>query len=214
MSNSSTVLEDDSKLSVIDKKLFKFESYLNLLGGITVFVLVLLAVVNVLGRWIFNLPLSGYIDWIEQAMILFAFLGLAYCQREGSHIRMDILVRNIHGRTLWASEFASTLLMLIVSLILVYGSFLHAWRAYDIGDSSINIDLPIWPAKLVVPFALSLLSLRLFIQLWAYANAFLRKQQFPVAVPLVEEPAMQAAHQIQRLPITTTNGDKPSNHSP
>ena len=171
MSILSTVLEDDSKLSIIDKHFFKFESYLNLLGGITVFVLVLLAVINVLGRWLFNLPLTGYIDWIEQAMILFAFLGLAYCQREGSHIRMDILVRTMRGRALWVSEFASTLLILMVSLMLVYGSSLHAWRAYNIGDSSINIDLPIWPAKLVVPFALSLLSIRLLLQLWAYAIA-------------------------------------------
>jgi C4-dicarboxylate transporter DctQ subunit len=47
-------------------------------------------------------------------MILFAFFGLAYCQREGGHIRMDIVVMRLKGRLLWAFEFLSILFMLIV----------------------------------------------------------------------------------------------------
>jgi C4-dicarboxylate transporter DctQ subunit len=58
-------------------------------------------------------------------MAFFAFLGIAYTQREGGHIRMDILVSHLHGRRLWFVEFFSTLLMLIVTLVLIYGSFLH-----------------------------------------------------------------------------------------
>ncbi|GIT27686.1 MAG: hypothetical protein CM1200mP41_37300 [Gammaproteobacteria bacterium] len=29
----------------------------------------------------------GYIDWVEQVMVIFAFIGVAYCQREGGHAR-------------------------------------------------------------------------------------------------------------------------------
>jgi len=98
MSSSSTVREDGSLLSRADQTFFKLESILNLAGGIVIFAVVLLAVANILGRKLFNIPVSGYIDWTEQSMAFFAFLGIAYCQRMGGHIRMDIFVGSLKGR--------------------------------------------------------------------------------------------------------------------
>ncbi|NQZ32352.1 MAG: TRAP transporter small permease [Oceanospirillaceae bacterium] len=201
MSGSSEILQDHSLLSKLDRLFFKLETFLALLGGITIFMLVVLAVVNVLGRWLFSLPVSGYIDWVEQFMAVFAFLGIAYCQRLGGHIRMDIFVSHIKGRILWLSEFISTLMMLIITLVLVYGSYLHFLRAFTFGDSSMDISLPIWPAKLVVPFALSVLALRLILQLWGYARAFNENSDAPIAVPLIEDAATQAANEAATVSI-------------
>ncbi len=193
MADYHTILVDDSVLSKADQLFYKLESLLTLLGGIVIFLLVFLATANVLGRWIFSLPISGYIDWVEQAMAFFAFLGIAFTQREGGHIRMDMLVGHIHGRPLWVTEFISTLLMLFTTLILIVGSFLHFLRAYQIGDSSLDINLPIWPAKLVVPVTLTVLALRLLLQLWGYARAIKQGGDQPVAVPLIESAADVAA---------------------
>ena len=193
MSSSKRVLEDDSYLSKIDRLFLRLETVLTLAGGIVIFLLVFLATANVLGRWIFTLPVSGYIDWVEQAMAFFAFLGIAYTQREGGHIRMDMLVGKIQGRPLWFTELVSVSLMLVVTLVLIYGSFLHFLRAYQIGDSSMDINLPIWPAKLVVPVALSILALRLILQIWAYSRAVINGSDSPVAVPLIEDAAAVAA---------------------
>lgn len=201
MSSTSDILLDDSKASKADQLFFKLETFLALLGGITIFLLVLLAVFNVLGRWFFSLPVTGYIDWVEQSMAVFAFFGIAYCQRLGGHIRMDIVVSVLKGRILWFSEFISTLLMLMISLALVYGSYLHFLRAYNNGDSSMDISLPIWPAKLVVPFALSVLSIRLMLQLWAYLRAIKQNTETPVAVPLIEDAATQAAKEAATVSI-------------
>jgi len=195
MASSSIVPEDESTLSHADKLLFRLESWLNLIGGITILALVLLAVTNVLSRWLFNLPVTGYIDWIEQGMAFFAFLGIAYCQRVGGHIRMDIIINRLRGRTRWITELASTFLMFNLTIVLFYGSYLHAWRAFNLGDSSINIALPTWPAKLVVPFALTILALRLLLQMWAYIRAIKTNELEPIAVPLPENAAIQAAHE-------------------
>lgn len=199
MSANSTVLEDASTLSRLDRFFFRFESILNMLGGAVVFLLVFLATANVLGRWFFNLPINGYIDWVEQAMAFMAFLGIAYTKRLGGHIRMDILVGHLRGRLLWLAELISVILMFLVTLVLVYGSYLHFLRAYSIGDSSLDIDLPTWPAKLVVPFALSVLALRLLLQIWAYLRALLQGGDTPVAVPLIENAATVAAKEAQAL---------------
>ncbi|MGO1118164.1 TRAP transporter small permease subunit [Rhodovibrionaceae bacterium A322] len=199
MSSTANVKLDDSRLSRLDQQLFRFESGLNLAAGIVVLLLMLLAVLQIFGRKLFNIPVPGFIDMVEQAMAVFAFLGIAYCQRLGGHIRMDILVGQLKGRALWSAEMISTFLMLLVSLALTYGSWIHFKRAYDLGDSSIDIAIPLWPAKFMVPLALTLLSLRLLIQLWGYARALRRGEEFPVAVPLIEDAAHQAAHEAEAL---------------
>ena len=199
MAGTATILEDDSTLSRIDRLYFRFEALLNLVSGIAIFLLVLLATTNVLGRFLFSLPIDGYVDWVQQAMSFIAFLGIAYTNRLGGHIRMDIVISRLHGRMLWISELLSVVLMLGVTLVLIYGSYLHFWRAYDLGDSSLDINLPTWPAKLVVPFALSVLALRLVLQLWGYARAIREGGDRPVAVPLVESAADVAAKEAEAV---------------
>jgi len=198
MSTTSSVLTDDTRLSATDRALLRVESVLNLASGFTVFALVLLAIANVLLRKFFNAPVPGYIDWTEQFMAVFAFLGLAYVQREGGHIRMDLLVGNLKGRILWLFEFMSVIFMLLVVTALIYGSWFHFARSFDWNapnwstDSSIDISLPLWPAKLAVPVAFAILWLRLALQIWAYGRALRVGAEAPVAVPLPEDPAEQA----------------------
>jgi TRAP-type C4-dicarboxylate transport system permease small subunit len=203
--STSSVLSDDSRLSRLDRAAVRVEAALNLVGGITIILLVLMAVWNVVGRKLFNAPVPGYVDWTEQFMILFAFFGLAYCQREGGHIRMDIVVMRLRGRLLWVFEWLSILFMLVVTTALIYGSWHHFLRSFDWDmalfsrDSSIDIGLPLWPAKLVVPIAFVLLWIRLALQLWGYGRAVREGTDMPVAVPLPEDPMSVASREAEAV---------------
>lgn len=205
MSVGSLVVTDDSLISRLDRALHKVEYVTIIIGGLTVFALMLLAVFSVGGRNFFNAPLPGYVDWIEQLMPFIAILGVSYVMREGGHIRMDILVGQLRGRALWAAEFTTTLAIFILALLLLWGSWTHFGRSFEFGqpmwsrDSSMDIGLPIWPAKLVVPFALCLLNLRLALHLWAYAHAFVHRSVRPAAVPLVADVATQAAMEAKQV---------------
>lgn len=207
MAGAATILEDDSLLSRLDRLLFRLESLLVLLGGMAVFGLMILAVISVGGRNFANTPLAGYVDWIEQAMPLIAFIGIAYCQREGGHIRMDIFVSMLSGRALWLFEFLSTFMMLIVMLLLIWGSWAHFERSFDFTaplwsrDSSVDIRLPLWPAKLLVPISFTVMSLRLVLQLWGFGRAFIKGASHPVAVPLVEDAATIAAREAEHVSV-------------
>jgi len=201
MAGYSSVLEDTSLLSRLDQRLFRLEGWLALMGGWTVFSLMILAVISVGGRNLFNAPLPGYVDWIEQAMPLIAFIGVSYCQRLGGHIRMDMLIGRLSGRPLWAMEFVSTLLMLLLVVLLVWGGWAHFGRSFDFAaplwsrDSSLDIRLPLWPAKLLVPVAFTVLGLRLTLQLWGYGRALISGTSTPIAVPLLEDAATVAANE-------------------
>jgi len=209
MAGASLVLTDDSLVSRLDRHLNRLEHVFALISGLAVFALMMLAVVSVSGRNFMNQPIPGYVDWIEQIMPLIAFMGIAYTQREGGHIRMDLLVGKLSGRALWLAELVTTSLILILMLLLVWGTFAHFQRSFDLSqpmwsrDSSMDIGLPIWPAKLTVPVAFSVLCLRLMLQVYVYARAAITGQERPVGVPLIADAATQAALEA----ATVSNGD-------
>ena len=205
MSSASSVLTDNTALSRADRMWLRIEAALNLLSGAVIFALVVMAVYNVLGRKLFNSPVPGYVDWTEQLMATFAFLGLAFCQREGGHIRMDIVIGRLRGRILWLAELLSVTFMLLLTTALIYGAWFHFDRSFDLtkplwsNDSSIDIALPLWPAKLLVPFSMAVLWVRLALQVWGYGRALRTGESQPTAVPLVEDPASIAAHEAQTV---------------
>lgn len=205
MAGQATVLVDGSRLSQLDQQLLKLERFLALISGLAVFGLMVLAVISVSGRNALNAPLPGYVDWIEQAMPLIAFLGISYVQRDGGHIRMDIVLSRLHGRGLWLFELVSVVLILLLMLALVWGSWSHFDRSFDFGaplwsrDSSIDIGIPLWPAKLLAPIAFSVLCLRLALQAWGYGRALWLGLDAPVAVPLIQDAAAQAAAEAEQF---------------
>lgn len=199
MAASATILEDNSLLSRLDRLYVKFEKFLTAAGGVTILLLVFLAVANIMGRKLFNLPVPGYVDWVPYAMPFLAFLGLSYTQREGGHIRMDIVIGSLKGRILWFIELVTVLIMMGMTAILFKGSYAHYERAVRIGDTSENADLLLWPTKLVVAIAFAVLFLRLLLQVWGYVRALIEGGEEPVAVPLVEDAATVALREAQTV---------------
>lgn len=195
--SAPTISADAAKLRLWDGWVAKIEDGFNFLAGLSILLLILLAVVQVTGRAVFNTPIPGFIDFVEQSMALFAFLGIAYTQRLGGHIRMELVLSGMKGRLLWFAELAATLLVLVLIAALIDGAYAHFLRAWSLGDSTIDIGLPTWPSKLVVPLALSLLWLRLFIQALGYARLLVKPQAVPVAVPIIESVEEHARHEIE-----------------
>ncbi len=67
---------------------------------------------------------------------------------------MDLVLRGLSSG-LYISEFLAILFSLIVVGVLVYYSFTHFQRSISSGDSTMDINLPVWPSKLLVTVALS-----------------------------------------------------------
>jgi len=205
MAGSAAVLEDSSLLSRLDRALLPIERFCALLSGAAIFSLMFLAVYSVTGRKFFGSPMAGYVDYIEAMMPIIAIMGVSYVQRDGTHVRMDMLVSALRGRLLWFFELVSVLLILIVILALTWGAWEHFDRSFDCArplcsrDSSIDVGIPVWPSKLVVPIAFGVLVLRLLLQAWGYGRAFVLGLENPVAVPLNLSVAEQARLEAEAL---------------
>ena len=184
-----------------DRMLRPVEDMMNMVAAAAILFLMLLGVAQIVlrARWLFNAPMFGYIDLIELVMPALAILGFAYCQREGVHIRMDILVRRFHGRLLWAVEaFTTFFTMVIVGLIVRY-SWVFFHDAYTSGDSTRDAEFLTWPSKLVIPVAFGVCVLRLVIQLGGSLRLAFRPELEPVGVIVAKDVAAQAQEEIREV---------------
>ena len=179
-------------LGAVDRAMYGLEKFTALVSGFGIFGLMLIGVAQIFGRKFFNAPIFGYIDIVEISMSALVFLGLAYTERLGGHIRMELIVTHLKGRWLWAFELMGVVLGLFIVGVLIVYSWEHAMRAYRSGDSSIDAQLLLWPSKMIVSISLMLLFLRLAISLWGYLRLLADPTATPVAVPEIIDVEAQA----------------------
>jgi TRAP-type C4-dicarboxylate transport system permease small subunit len=183
-------------LRLADRLLRPVENGLNLLGGALVFGLMFLGMVQIILRTVFRTPIFGYIDIVEFAMVGFAVLGISYVQRLGGHVRMEIVIGRVHGRMKWLIEMFGTAVAMIIVAVLIPYSYTHFDRAFTFGDSTIDIELPTWPGKLLVPITLAILLARLTVQLVGYWRLYRNPDAEPIAVPVAKTIEEQAEEEI------------------
>jgi C4-dicarboxylate transporter, DctQ subunit len=184
-------------LSKISRWLALLEDALNLTAAAAIFFLMFVGVFQIISRTVLGTAIHGYIDYIEQASPIFALLGISYCQRLGAHVRMDLIMRGVPKRLLWALEGFAVVLALLIVTVLIDSTFANFLRAWQRGDSSMDIRLPIWPSKLMVPLALSVLWVRLVLQTIDYGRLIMHPDATPIAVPMIETPEQQAQAEIE-----------------
>jgi hypothetical protein len=95
---------DGTVLGRAHRGIMPIEDMANLLAAFAIVALMFLGVTQIALRIFTDTAVSGYIDLVELSMASMAFLGAAYCQRLGSHIRMEMLVGKLKGRSLWLIE--------------------------------------------------------------------------------------------------------------
>lgn len=186
-------------LGRLNKSLMPFEDFANLLAACAIMGLMILGVLQIVLRTVFNTPIDGYIDLVELSMASMAFLGAAYTQRMGSHIRMEMLMGRLSGRALWSVEAFGAGVALFVIGVLIYYGYGHFLRAYTLGDTTIDAEYPTWPSKILVPIAFAIWWLRLALQFVGAIRLAIDPSKEPVAVVVMKDVAEQAQDEIHEV---------------
>ena len=149
-----------------DKVMVTIDTILNLVAVGFIMFLMLFAACEIVGRYVFRRPIPGHVEIVELVMAAVVFLGIAYTQRVGGHIRMDMLITKVlKGRLYHIAEAITLLLSLLGYSIITVASFYFALDAYKLGDITTYIYWPTWPSKLTIPIGAFLLCVRFFLQL-------------------------------------------------
>lgn len=143
------------------------DTWLNYLGMFFIILLMLLTLVNVAGRLLFNWPFKGYIDVEEMMMALLVFLSLAYCQLKNGNIRFELFMTKLFkgGRTYHLAEIFYLLIALTGFVMIAVFSLQTAIHSLVIQDVTPTVHWPIWPARMGTAIGSIFLCIRLLIQI-------------------------------------------------
>jgi TRAP-type C4-dicarboxylate transport system permease small subunit len=180
---STASVPPNSPLYKIDQAYHGLEKALNYVAAAFLFSLMLLACAEVVMRKLFNSPIHGQADLVEIFIPTMGFFGLAYCQRMAGHVRMEIVINTLKGRAYWLFEFVSNFATIIICALMIYGTWNHFLRAYELGDSTMDVELPVWPPKLVIVLGFCMLFGRLIISFFGYLRMLRDPNAEAYAVP-------------------------------
>jgi len=120
-------------------------------GAAFVLVIVLVTVYEVFTRYVLNKPTIWSVDFGIYSLVWLTFISLAWVQKEGRHVAVDLLVIQLERTTRAILEIATTGLFLFSAVALTAYGFLNFLKCARMGETSIGLLIhPIWPVKMVI----------------------------------------------------------------
>jgi TRAP-type C4-dicarboxylate transport system permease small subunit len=135
------------------------------IGTAFTFLMTLLITVDVLMRYVLNMTTYVATEYSGYMLVGIAFIGLAYTQRAGKHIRITLLTERLPIKVQRRMEIP----ILIIAVLFI--SYL-AWLTLDPVISSYilnrvsltEVKTPLWIPYFFVPFGFAMLAIELAIE--------------------------------------------------
>lgn len=122
------------------------------LTGLIILATAAITVYEVVSRYVFNVPTIWTGDLAIYLLIVSTYLSAAYLQKEGKHVKTDLLIEHFNPRMKVIWNILTSSIALIFALILtVYGAN-YAYLAFSTNEYSPAMwRVLTWPAKSAIP---------------------------------------------------------------
>ena len=139
---------------------------LNVVGIAAVGVLMLLITSDVLGRALFNSPIPGTTSISEYVLVIAVYCSVAYCAMSKSHVNIELFVMRFPEKVQAAIHSFTSILGLGVLSVLVWRAVLMVAYSWSRGENSGDqLDLPVWPFRIVVVIGITMFCLVLITEI-------------------------------------------------
>jgi TRAP-type C4-dicarboxylate transport system permease small subunit len=144
------------------------EAALTLTAALATFVMMLLTTADAAGRYLFNRPILAAFELTTNYLMVAAiFLAMPYAYREGANIRVTFLAGRLRGTPKLVVDHLVQLVSIAYCAALVFATFQQARHVRLTGTTFATLDLPLWPAHLVVSIGLFVTTLMMLVDLGA-----------------------------------------------
>lgn len=120
---------------------------------------------DVIGRYAFNRPITGTMEWSQMLMAGLVLLGLGYVQATQSHVRVDLIILRYPPPVKLIVELAILILTFVLLGFIAWQSTIIALADLKQHRLIETIYMPTFPFKLLVPFGASIACLECIIQM-------------------------------------------------
>lgn len=150
--------------------LLAMAKWLAFTGGLIFIGLVIMSIVSIVGRKLFNAPVPGDVEVLQMFAAFASASFFAYCHLMHGDVKVDFFTANIAAAKRRFLDAAGSLLVGLVGTLLAWRSWVGAMSLREAGESSAILEVPVWIAQaLMVPsfVLLALAGFYMCIQTWA-----------------------------------------------
>jgi TRAP-type C4-dicarboxylate transport system permease small subunit len=141
-------------MSIIFKALDKFSGFLKFIGAVAITAMMLLTVVDVIGRF-FKYPIFGSVELVGFLATIIVAAALPYTYKVEGHVGVEILVRLLSKKTQLIIDLFTRTLSLFLFCLVAWQMFLYAKEIHKTGEVSMNLEFPIYYIIYLLAFGLA-----------------------------------------------------------
>lgn len=135
----------------------RFSDFLKLIGGVALTSMMLLTVVDVIGRF-FKHPIFGSVELIGFLATIIVAAALPYTYKVEGHVGVEIVVRLLSKRAQLCIDIFTRSLSLILFSLITWQMFLYARDIHETGEVSMNLEFPIYYIVYLLAFGMLIFS--------------------------------------------------------
>ena len=133
-------------------------------GGILLFLMMLLISADAIGRYVFHDSIKGSLDIIEIILVFVVFFSVSQVAVLKSHVSVTLIFSRFPKGLQAALSLLTSLLCFGVSFLMARQLALRGWAQISYTTSySQSLEIPLWPIFLVASLGLLLLSVVLLM---------------------------------------------------
>ncbi len=144
-------------MNPVSKVLDKFSGLLKIIGASALTGMMLLTVVDVIGRF-FKHPIFGSVELVGFLATIVVAAALPYTYKVEGHVGVEILVRLLSRKTQLIIDLFTRTLSLILFGLVTWQMFLYAKDIRMTGEVSMNLEFPIYYMIYLLAFGLLVFS--------------------------------------------------------
>lgn len=122
-------------------------------------IMMLLITFDVLGRWIFNKPIVGTVDFVSVGLSIVVFLSLAFTHLKGEHITIDFIVERFSTKTQRTIEVIINLVISLFLLVVTWSLVDHMLRLYRSNTVTGDLSIPVYLFAIVAIIGMAIFLL-------------------------------------------------------
>jgi len=145
-----------------------------LAGVFLVFITALIAV-NVLGRYVFRLPVTGADEMLSLALLGLAFLTFGQVEMEGRHIRVTIITGYLPARAKLLFDLASSLLNTGIMVLMGFKTVRLSQNFWADQNTSMVMGIPLFLITIVMAWGALISALSFVVSLTGQLKKLLKE---------------------------------------
>lgn len=141
---------------------------LGLITAVLLFMMMILTLLDVFGRYLFNSPIMGAYEITELMLVVLIFAGIPLAGANDEHIAVDLIDGVVPRVIAKVRDIMIALVMAVVLGALSKSIWHKGLEAIKYGDQSAMLQVPMSPVFFVISVTLALASLVSLALAWQY----------------------------------------------